>query len=354
MTERIPSVPAPASLRAQVARALRLDPADVGLDDDLVDLGLESTALIRLAGRWRRDGLAADFSRLAADPTIRAWARMLGEAAADGYGDGAGVGGGADPVPRPAAPALDPASPSPLTPLQHAYWLGRQPGQPSGSVAAHFYVELDGADLDPGRLRAALAALVARHASLRMRFRDDGTQQPLPADEEPPAARLRVHDLRAEDADAVDARLERMRHDGTHRRMAVERGEVLRVDLTLLPFGRSRLHVDLDMLAGDAISLRVLLADLRDLVEEPGRQLPAIHRDVRAELAARAARAARPGRRRTHAGGASASPTCPRGRRCPSATTQDALTPTRAPAACTTGSGGRSCACSRPPRAPAG
>ncbi|MWJ20525.1 non-ribosomal peptide synthetase, partial [Clavibacter michiganensis subsp. michiganensis] len=196
-----------------------------------------------------------------------------------------------DPVPRPAAPALDPASPSPLTPLQHAYWLGRQPGQPSGSVAAHFYVELDGADLDPERLRAALAALVARHASLRMRFRDDGTQQPLPADEEPPAARLRVHDLRAEDADAVDARLERMRHDGTHRRMAVERGEVLRVDLTLLPFGRSRLHVDLDMLAGDAISLRVLLADLRDLVEEPGRQLPAIHRDVRAELAARAARA---------------------------------------------------------------
>ncbi|MDO4075942.1 amino acid adenylation domain-containing protein [Clavibacter michiganensis] len=291
MTERIPSVPAPASLRAQVARALRLDPADVGLDDDLVDLGLESTALIRLAGRWRRDGLAADFSRLAADPTIRAWARMLGEAAADGYGDGAGVGGGADPVPRPAAPALDPASPSPLTPLQHAYWLGRQPGQPSGSVAAHFYVELDGADLDPERLRAALAALVARHASLRMRFRDDGTQQPLPADEEPPAARLRIHDLRAEDADAVDARLERMRHDGTHRRMAVERGEVLRVDLTLLPFGRSRLHVDLDMLAGDAISLRVLLADLRDLVEEPGRQLPAIHRDVRAELAARAARA---------------------------------------------------------------
>ncbi|OUD96488.1 Phenyloxazoline synthase MbtB [Clavibacter michiganensis subsp. michiganensis] len=124
-----------------------------------------------------------------------------------------------------------------------------------------------------------------------MRFRDDGTQQPLPADEEPPAARLRVHDLRAEDADAVDARLERMRHDGTHRRMAVERGEVLRVGLTLLPFGRRRLHVDLDMLAGDAISLRVLLADLRDLVEEPGRQLPAIHRDVRAELAARAARA---------------------------------------------------------------
>ncbi|WP_241532896.1 phosphopantetheine-binding protein, partial [Clavibacter michiganensis] len=99
MTERIPSVPAPASLRAQVARALRLDPADVGLDDDLVDLGLESTALIRLAGRWRRDGLAADFSRLAADPTIRAWARMLGEAAADGDG--------ADPVPRPAAPALE-------------------------------------------------------------------------------------------------------------------------------------------------------------------------------------------------------------------------------------------------------
>ncbi|AWF99648.1 non-ribosomal peptide synthetase [Clavibacter michiganensis] len=285
MTERIPSVPPAALLRDQVARALRLDPAEVGLDDDLVDLGLESTALIRLAGRWRRDGLAADFSRLAADPTIRAWTRVLGASAADDAAD-------ADPIGRTAAPALDPASPSPLTPLQHAYWLGRQPGQPSGSVAAHFYVELDGAERDPERLRTALAALVARHASLRMRFRDDGTQQPLPADEEPPAARLRVHDLRALPADAVAERLAEMRDAGTHRRMAVERGEVLRVDLSLVPGGRSRLHVDLDMLAGDAISLRVILADLRDLVDEPGRQLPGIHRDVRGELAARAARAA--------------------------------------------------------------
>ncbi|RII97936.1 non-ribosomal peptide synthetase, partial [Clavibacter michiganensis subsp. insidiosus] len=117
-------------------------------------------------------------------------------------------------------------------------------------------------------------------------------QQPLPADEEPPAARLRVHDLRALPADAVAERLAEMRDAGTHRRMAVERGEVLRVDLSLVPGGRSRLHVDLDMLAGDAISLRVILADLRDLVDEPGRQLPGIHRDVRGELAARAARAA--------------------------------------------------------------
>ncbi|WP_254654441.1 condensation domain-containing protein, partial [Clavibacter tessellarius] len=280
MTERIPSGPPVELLRDQVARALRLDPAEVGLDDDLVDLGLESTALIRLAGRWRREGRAADFARLAADPTIRAWERLLG-AAADA----------ADADAPAAAPALDPEAPSPLTPLQHAYWLGRQPGQPSGSVAAHFYVELDGAELDPDRLRAALAALVARHASLRMRFRDDGTQQPLPAGEEPPAARLRVHDLRGLASDAVAERLARMRDAGTHRRMDVERGEVLRVDLTLLPGSDCRLHVDLDMLAGDAISLRVLLADLRALVEEPGRPLPAIRRDVRAELAARAAHA---------------------------------------------------------------
>ncbi|MDA3804709.1 amino acid adenylation domain-containing protein [Clavibacter sp. CT19] len=283
MTERIPSGPPVELLRDQVARALRLDPAEVGLDDDLVDLGLESTALIRLAGRWRREGRAADFARLAADPTIRAWERLLGAAA-----DAADA---ADADAPAAAPALDPEAPSPLTPLQHAYWLGRQPGQPSGSVAAHFYVELDGAELDPDRLRAALAALVARHASLRMRFRDDGTQQPLPAGEEPPAARLRVHDLRGLASDAVAERLARMRDAGTHRRMDVERGEVLRVDLTLLPGSDCRLHVDLDMLAGDAISLRVLLADLRALVEEPGRPLPAIRRDVRAELAARAARA---------------------------------------------------------------
>ncbi|MFC7741253.1 hypothetical protein ACFQXA_10015 [Nocardiopsis composta] len=45
--------------------------------------------------------------------------------------------------------------------------------------------------------------------------------------------------------------------------MDVASGQVLDVALSLLPDGATRLHVDLDMIAADALSLRVLMDDLR-------------------------------------------------------------------------------------------
>ena len=44
--------------------------------------------------------------------------------------------------------------------------------------------------------------------------------------------------------------------------------------LTLLPGGRTRMHLDVDMLAADALSYRILLADLATLYERPDEPLP--------------------------------------------------------------------------------
>ncbi|MFC4908162.1 phosphopantetheine-binding protein [Actinomadura gamaensis] len=68
-------------IRADVADALGEDPADVPLDESLVDHGIDSVRIMALLERWRRDlGVRADFADLAERPAIEAWAELLGAA----------------------------------------------------------------------------------------------------------------------------------------------------------------------------------------------------------------------------------------------------------------------------------
>ncbi|WP_235947492.1 non-ribosomal peptide synthetase [Nocardia terrae] len=359
-------------IRTAIAGHLGLDPAAIGDHDDLIQLGLDSIRTMKLAGAWRKRGLAVNFAQLAAEPTLAAWHRLLGavdpadagavvadsprpaagaapraesdapratgdsvratnplaaatgshrRAAGDAHGavaepnpgaaeaspeanppavqDGSGA-----PEPEPAALAganraavvdgahsttgvqgesggiargsgadadvwADDGSPFALAPMQHAYWVGRSDGQELGAVAAHLYVEFDGDGVDPGRLGAAVEALVRRHPMLRTRFLADGTQQTLAR---PGREVWSVTDLRDADAESVERVLEELRDRRTHQLMAVEDGQVVDVALTLLPGGRTRLHLDVDMLAADAMSYRILVADLARLYR--GAQLP--------------------------------------------------------------------------------
>ncbi|MFC8228950.1 phosphopantetheine-binding protein [Streptomyces sp. NPDC057287] len=66
-------------IRHDVADALGEDPADIPLDENLLDYGLDSVRIMALLGRWRRDhGVEADFADLAEQPAIEAWAPLLG------------------------------------------------------------------------------------------------------------------------------------------------------------------------------------------------------------------------------------------------------------------------------------
>ena len=143
--------------------------------------------------------------------------------------------------------------------MQHAYWIGRSDEQELGGVAAHLYVEFDSGHVDPTRLQEAVSQLVAAHPMLRTRFLPDGTQQTMPS----PVRRVfSVVDLRGQSSDAAHAALAELRERKTHQRLAIEDGQVLDVTLTLWDEERSRLHLDIDMLAGDALSYRVLASEL--------------------------------------------------------------------------------------------
>ncbi|MFE1290332.1 phosphopantetheine-binding protein [Streptomyces sp. NPDC058751] len=66
-------------IRTDVADCLGEDPADVPVDESLIDYGLDSVRLMALLARWRRDhAVTAAFADLAEHPAIEAWAPLLG------------------------------------------------------------------------------------------------------------------------------------------------------------------------------------------------------------------------------------------------------------------------------------
>lgn len=66
---------------ADLASVLVADPADVLLDDDLTDHGLDSVRLMTLLERWRAAGWHVEFAAVAVRPTLRTCLEQLGSPA---------------------------------------------------------------------------------------------------------------------------------------------------------------------------------------------------------------------------------------------------------------------------------
>lgn len=255
------------TVRSEVAELLGVAPDSLDPNADLIASGLDSIRMMSLSGRWRKQGIEIGFAALAAHPTVAAWQELVAEHAP------AAVAVVADEAPG------DADAPFSLAPIAHAMWVGRHGEQELGGVAAHLYVEFDGAGVDPVRLQDAATKLAVRHPMLRQEILPDGTQRI--SDRGLPVT---VHDLRDLDADAADERLERIRDDKSHQLLD---DEVLQISLSQLSNGRTRLHVDMDMQAADAVSYRNFMADLAAFYR--GADLPDLgytYREYRARLTA--------------------------------------------------------------------
>jgi yersiniabactin nonribosomal peptide synthetase len=256
-------------LHQTVASLTEEDSGSIERDTSLFELGLDSLILMQLVGRWRQCGIEVNFAELAENPTISAWSRLIRErtpAAVIGNGDSIGLG-------EEAGGEAGADAEFPLAVMQYAYWIGRKDGQWLGGVAAHLYTEFDGAGVDPGRLRIAIERLVTRHDMLRARFTTDGKQR---IETTSGWRGLTVHDLRGLTYQQSTAQLESIRDVLSHQLLDIEHGEVFYTALSLLPGGRTRLHLNVDMVAADAVSYRILLADLSQLYEQPDVTLPVV------------------------------------------------------------------------------
>ncbi|WP_406278053.1 phosphopantetheine-binding protein [Embleya sp. NBC_00896] len=74
------TAPTADDLREILAAMIGTTPAEITGDANLVLLGLGSLEMMRLATRWRRQGLVVEFRDLAARPTVDAWTELLAAA----------------------------------------------------------------------------------------------------------------------------------------------------------------------------------------------------------------------------------------------------------------------------------
>ncbi|WP_019448446.1 type I polyketide synthase [Cupriavidus sp. BIS7] len=255
-------------LRARIALQLRMnDPGQLRPRQDLLQQGLDSLQFLELNSAIRRaTGIRLDPAQAYRDMTLDGLGKLIATAVYVKKPDHA------DTAPTLTPDPVNRHAPFPLTPIQHAYWLGRTELILQGGMACHvlFEWDLDSSahglqsrqspdGFDIARFEQAWNALIARHDMLRMVVEDNGMQRILP---EVPTYRMEIDAL---DALSTHAR-ERHLLD-TRERMAgavPSAGEwpLFEVRVSQLGEGRLRLHMNLDLLQFDVQSFKVMMDDL--------------------------------------------------------------------------------------------
>ncbi|EHD21424.1 MULTISPECIES: yersiniabactin polyketide synthase HMWP1 [Brenneria] len=152
-------------------------------------------------------------------------------------------------------------APFPLTPIQHAYWLGRTHLIGYGGVACHVLFEWDKRhdEFALAVLEKAWNQLIARHDMLRMVVDADGQQRILA---ETPKYRIPRHDLRQLPPEEQLIALEKRRHELSYRVLPADRWPLFELVVSEIDDRHYRLHMNLDLLQFDVQSFKVMMDDL--------------------------------------------------------------------------------------------
>lgn len=160
----------------------------------------------------------------------------------------------------------DPSAPFPLTDIQTAFVLGRGKELAYGGVGCHGYGELTAADVDADRLTQAFAVLLRRHPLLHTVLRADGTQQTLP---DVPAYPVAVLDLRAAGPNDTQNGIAAVRGELSHRLYAPDQWPLFDLRITRTA-SHDIIHLSIDFLIADFVSLQIVLAELEQEYLQPG------------------------------------------------------------------------------------
>ncbi|MEY8352010.1 amino acid adenylation domain-containing protein [Lachnospiraceae bacterium 54-53] len=219
---------------------------------NLMELGLNSLQVMRLVNQWRKQGIRVSYGELMETPTLEQWYRKIQESAA-------GIKKEAVKKKAKTGKAF------PLTDTQYAYWVGRDDDQILGGIGCHAYFEFEGKSVVPERLQKAWNVLQYHHPMLRARFLKTGQQEIM---ERPYSEKISVFDLTGEEENKLEEFLLNERNRLSHRKLKAEEGQVAGITLFLLPSGKTRLCIDVDLLVADVQSMQILLRDLAAAYQE--------------------------------------------------------------------------------------
>ncbi|MGG7176734.1 amino acid adenylation domain-containing protein [Clostridium paraputrificum] len=239
-----------------IIQSILRDSNVINRNKNLIELGLGSLDIMKIAGKLRKKGVKVTFGQLIKNPTITNWYSLINNQK--------------DILKVVTSKVLEEVSVDiinnedeeisifPMTDVQYSYWVGRSDEQPLGGVGCHAYMEFDGQYVDANKLDRAWKSLFQIHPMLRARFYD-GKQEVM---ENTEFDFLTVNYLDNYTEDEIEIKLEELRGVLSHRKLRTEEGENAGLTLSILPNGKTRIHFDIDMLVCDAQSIRIILRDL--------------------------------------------------------------------------------------------
>lgn len=216
---------------------------DITRDSHFFAIGGDSLLATRLIGALAEEGYEAQLNMLFARPILSEFAATLARAAADTV-------------------TLTPDianryAPFPLSDVQQAYLVGRQPDFALGGVGSQFFMAFDVTHLDVEKFEHALNHLIRRHDMLRCVVR--GTQQCV-------LEHVPVYKLNRRIFPSLTSReLENWRDTLSRQILNPENWPVFDIQAASDGGEITRIFMTLDNLMLDGMSMQIFLAELDDL-----------------------------------------------------------------------------------------
>lgn len=226
--------------------------SEISNDQNLIEFGLSSIQIMQIANQLRKKHIKVSFAKLIAKPTINAWRELLKTKT------------GFEEERETKEIQKSDKEPFGLTDVQYAYWVGRQDDQPLGGVGCHAYLEFSGENINLQKMREAWKKLIAGHPMLRAIFTKEGMQQ---VNEKNIDNEMRVFHLENMEPEVAEEELKRLRSRLSHRKLEIEKGQVIGLALALLKYNKYRLFLDIDLLVADVQSLSIIIRDLSYLYQ---------------------------------------------------------------------------------------
>ena len=237
----------------EISEYLQIDTNIINGQSNLFQYGMDSMHLMSWVNRLRKRGHKIKLKELYNNPTPFGWYQLLKQKDISNKEKTSSE--------KSSWPIMKKGESFELTPVQHAYFVGRATHQTLGGVGCHLYQEFDGKDLSAKTLEKAIYTLIERHNMLKVRFNSDGSQQYQGYSY---WNGLTVHDFK--EINDCENQLLEIRKQLNHRVLSVENGETFDIQLSLLPNGKHRIHVNIDLLILDAASFSLFFEELSSLI----------------------------------------------------------------------------------------
>ena len=248
---------------------LRIEPEEISMESDFIQMGLDSLLFLELNQILMRDlGLSLTAQEAFETPYLSALRDRiisgLGSSDQEKRDPVAAIGG-------EIVPDFEHRyEPFELTNVQYAYWIGRSGILDLGDVSCHFYFEVDRPELNVDQFNRSWNRVVRRHDMLRSVILPEGLQRILP---ETPYYEAAVEDFTERNENEIQSRLEVLRYQKSHQVISSDVWPMFDICICKMP-DKVRILFSIELLNADVRSIQIIFEEVGLFLRQPEIELP--------------------------------------------------------------------------------